>query len=83
MWWFGKKMIYGQTMEYPGFFNRFRHDLVVVIEKQQASQAQDEYHRLMNNKTAIKWVQWQTYLNIAEREHIMQYGLWQDYGPVP
>ena len=31
-------------------------------------------------KSAIWRVQCQTCLNIAEREKIMQYGLWQDYG---
>ncbi len=33
-----------------------------------------------SSKSAIKWVQCQTGLNIAEREQIMQYGLCQDYG---
>ncbi len=36
--------------------------------------------RVKTEKSAIKWVQCQTCLNIAEREQIMQYGLWQDYG---
>ncbi len=36
--------------------------------------------RVETEKSAIKWVQCQTCLNIAEREKIMQYGLWQDYG---
>lgn len=33
-----------------------------------------------SSKSAIKRAQCQTCLSIAEREQIMQYGLWQDYG---
>ena len=36
--------------------------------------------RVETEKSAIKWVQCQTCLNIAELEQIMQYGLWHDYG---
>jgi len=36
--------------------------------------------RVETEKYAIKSVECKTCLTIAEREQIMQYGLWQDYG---
>ena len=37
-----------------------------------SKQPQDEYHRLMNNKTAIKREQYHAFMSIAERVQFIQ-----------
>ena len=50
-----------------------------MIDIQQLTSLISAFH-VETEKSAINWAQCQTCLNIAEREQIMQYGLWQGYG---
>ena len=52
--------------------------ILIMIDIQQLTSLISAF-RVETEKSAIKWVQCQICLNIAKREQIMQYSLWQDY----